>query len=166
MDEETGPKTACLIGSALNGTDAYPHRHGQLRQPGAHQGEPLSAAQPLRQPPVGKGRHAAGLHGADLFAPGRLRLRQSRHRHRRPHDPGRGLRLCPGRRRGDLPDSRDHSGLFQHVGHRQGGPQAIGPLRTRPRPRGPFRIDRRGFVLSEGGGVLVLAAEEMLHAWG
>jgi len=30
----------------------------------------------------------------------------------------------------------------------------------------PFSIDRKGFVLSEGGGVLVLAAEEMLTTYG
>ena len=30
----------------------------------------------------------------------------------------------------------------------------------------PFSIDRRGFVLSEGGGVVVLAAEEVIKAYG
>jgi len=30
----------------------------------------------------------------------------------------------------------------------------------------PFSVDRKGFVLSEGAGVVVLAAEEMIKAYG
>ena len=80
MDAHTAPRTACLIGSALNGTDAYRIAMDNYSQQGPTQGQPLSAAQPVRQPAGGQGRHAARLHRADLFAPGRLRLGQSRHR--------------------------------------------------------------------------------------
>ena len=150
IDNETGPRTACLIGSALNGTDAFRIAMDNYVNRGPLKGQPLPASQFMRQSAGRKSRHSSGVYRADFFAPGRLRFRQLRHRYRRPHDPGRGLRLCPGRRRGHLPDPRDHSGLCQYAGHHQrqpSGPRLSGPHPGIPafqhRPEGNRSFRRR-----------------------
>ena len=121
--------------------DGLPDRFGDQRRrrlpdgdaqfPGAGPAEdqPLSPAQPLRQSPVGEGGDAARVHGTGLFPPGGLRLGQPRHRHRRPHDPRRGLRFRPGRG-GRYPDPpRDHPRVRQHERHDQGPPGGSGVRR-------------------------------------
>jgi 3-oxoacyl-[acyl-carrier-protein] synthase II len=107
MDQETGPRTACLIGSAINGTDAFRIAAGNMRD-----GEPLKVS-PYLLPNL-----CANL--PHLFTPRGLRLGKSRSRHRRPDDPGRRLRLCPGGRRGYAHYARNYSRFCKHERHHQG----------------------------------------------
>ena len=66
---------------------------------------------------------------------------------------------------GHLPGPRDHAGLRQHAGHRLHHP--AGPGVQRPHPGlAPVQHRPQGHVLSEGAGVLVLAAEEALATYG
>ncbi len=149
---ETGPRTACLIGSALNGTDAFRMAMDNYLNRGPLKVSPYLLPNLCANLPAGKAGMHDGLHRADLLPAGGLRLRQPRDRHRGAHDPGRGLRLRARGRGGHLPGPRDHAGIRQHAGHHQRHPAGPGVQRSHPgvaavqhRPQGhdPVR-GRRG----------------------
>ncbi len=165
MDEATSPRTACLVGSALNGSDALraaihdlEHR-GPLRVspyllpnlcanlPSGKAGMLLKFTGPIFSPQgaCASGNHAIGI-GARMIRDGDC-----------------DFVLAGGADAPILPElihgfANMNATIKVHAGDRAAGDPAQASR--------PFSIDRRGFVLSEGAGVLVLAAQEVIQAHG
>jgi len=165
MDEATSPRTACLVGSALNGSDALraaihdlEHR-GPLRVspyllpnlcanlPSGKAGMLLKFTGPIFSPQgaCASGNHAIGI-GARMIRDGDC-----------------DFVLAGGADAPILPElihgfANMNATIKVHAGDRAAGDPAQASR--------PFSIDRRGFVLSEGAGVVVLAAQEVIQAHG
>ncbi len=165
MNSETGPRTACLIGSALNGTDAfriamdnYVNR-GPLKVspyllpnlcanlPSGKAGMLLKFTGPVFSP---QGACASGNHGIGLGA-------------RMIRDGDCDFVLAGGVETCIIPEIiHGFSNMNATIKVREGDRAHEDPTRASR----PFSIDRKGMVLSEGAGVVVLAADEMIDAWG
>lgn len=159
MDEESGPRTACLIGSALNGSDAYRIamdnylRHGPLKVspyllpnlcanlPAGKAGMELGFTGPIVSPQgaCASGNHAIGL-AARMIQAGDCDFALAG-----------GVETC----------------LIPEI--ILGFTNMLATIKVGEKDRAfsdpgqasrPFSLDRKGFVLAEGAGVLVLAAEE------
>jgi 3-oxoacyl-[acyl-carrier-protein] synthase II len=165
MNAETGPRTACLIGSALNGTDAFRVSVNNLREKGALKISPYLLPNLCANLPSGKAGILLGFTGP-IFSPQGACASGN-------HAVGIGARMI---RDGDcdfvLAGGVDMA-LVPELIH--GFENMNATVKMTPKDRAyhdpsqasrPFSIDRKGFVLSEGAGVLVLAAEEMLAAYG
>ena len=165
MDEAIAPRMACLIGSALNGSDALraaihdlEHR-GPLRVspyllpnlcanlPSGKAGMLLKFTGPIFSPQgaCASGNHAIGI-GARMIRDGDC-----------------DFVLAGGADAPILPElihgfANMNATIKVHAGDRA----ANDPVQASR----PFSIDRRGFVLSEGAGVVVLAAQEVIQAHG
>ena len=165
MDETIAPRMACLIGSALNGTDAFraamhdlEHR-GPLRVspyllpnlcanlPSGKAGMLLKFTGPIFSPQgaCASGNHAIGI-GARMIRDGDC-----------------DFVLAGGADAPILPElihgfTNMNATIKVHAGDRAASDPAQASR--------PFSLDRRGFVLSEGAGVVVLAAEEVIKAHG
>ncbi len=165
MDKATSPRTACLIGSALNGSDALrtaihdlEHR-GPLRVspyllpnlcanlPSGKAGMLLKFTGPIFSPQgaCASGNHAIGI-GARMIRDGDC-----------------DFVLAGGADAPILPElihgfANMNATIKVHAGDRAAGDPAQASR--------PFSIDRRGFVLSEGAGVVALAAQEVIQAHG
>lgn len=165
MEASIAPRTACLIGSALNGSDAYraamrdlEHR-GPLRVspyllpnlcanlPSGKAGMLLKFTGPIFSPEgaCASGNHAIGI-GARMIRDGDC-----------------DFVLAGGADAPILPElihgfANMNATIKVHAGDRAAGDPAQASR--------PFSVDRRGFVLSEGAGVVVLAAEEVIKAHG
>ncbi|HOU56419.1 MAG: beta-ketoacyl-[acyl-carrier-protein] synthase family protein [Syntrophaceae bacterium] len=165
MEASIAPRTACLIGSALNGSDAYraamhdlEHR-GPLRVspyllpnlcanlPSGKAGMLLKFTGPIFSPEgaCASGNHAIGI-GARMIRDGDC-----------------DFVLAGGADAPILPElihgfANMNATIKVHAGDRAAGDPAQASR--------PFSIDRRGFVLSEGAGVVVLAAQEVMQAHG
>jgi 3-oxoacyl-[acyl-carrier-protein] synthase II len=165
MDETIAPRMACLIGSALNGSDAFriamhdlEHR-GPLRVspyllpnlcanlPSGKAGMLLKFTGPIFSPQgaCASGNHAIGI-GARMIRDGDC-----------------DFVLAGGADAPILPElihgfANMNATIKVHAGDRS----ALDPAQASR----PFSLDRRGFVLSEGAGVVVLAAEEVIKAHG
>ena len=87
MDERTASRTACLIGSALNGSDAYRVAVHDLEHRGPLRVSPYLLPNLCANLPSGKAGMLLKFTGPIFFASGRLRIGQSCHRHRCAHDP-------------------------------------------------------------------------------
>jgi 3-oxoacyl-[acyl-carrier-protein] synthase II len=164
MNEVTGPKTACLIGSALNGTDAYRVAMDNYVNQGPTKVSPYLLPNLCANLPAGKAGMLLGFTGP-IFSPQSACASGN-------HAIGIGARMI-----------RDGDCDFALVGGVetclipeiiQGFANIWATVKVGPKDRAftdptqasrPFSIDRRGFVLAEGGAVLVLAAEETLHEW-
>jgi len=163
MDESTAPRTACLIGSALNGSDALRiaienyTRHGPLKV------SPYLLPNLCANLPSGKAGMLLGFTGP-IFSPqgacasGNQAI-------------AIGSRMI---RDGDcdfvIAGGVDTCLIPEII---QGFANMWATIKVEPNDRAyddptqasrPFSVDRKGFVLSEGGGALVLAAEEMVEA--
>ena len=163
MDERTGPRTACLIGSALNGSDALRiafenyTRHGPLKVspyllpnlcanlPSGKAGMLLKFTGPIFSP---QGACASANHAIAIGA-------------RMIRDGDCDFVIAGGAETCIIPEII------------QGFANMWATIKVEPEDRAyedptqasrPFSIDRRGFVLSEGGGAVVLAADEMVAA--
>jgi len=153
LDGETGPRTGCLIGSALNGTDSYlkvspyllPNVCANL--PGGKAGMLMGFTGPIFSP---QGACASGNHAIAIGA-------------RMIRDGDCDIVLAGGVETCLVPEII------------QGFSNMLATIKVGPKDRAaedpgqasrPFSIDRRGFVLAEGAGVLVLAAEEVAHSLG
>src|SRR4030042_1071207 len=68
MDPETGPKTACLIGSAINGTDAFRIAMGNMRDGGPLKVSPYLLPNICANLPSGKAGMLLGFTGP-IFSP-------------------------------------------------------------------------------------------------
>jgi 3-oxoacyl-[acyl-carrier-protein] synthase II len=165
MDEVTGPQTACLIGSALNGTDAFRIAMDNYVNHGPTKVSPYLLPNLCANLPSGKASMLLGFTGP-IFSPQSACASGN-------HAISTGAHMI-----------RDGDCDFALVGGVetclvpeiiQGFANMWATVKVGPNDRAyedstqasrPFSIDRRGFVLSEGGGVLVLAAEEKLSSLG
>jgi len=165
MDEKIGPRTACLVGSALNGTDAYRTAMDNYVNRGPLKVSPYLLPNLCANLPAGKSGMLEGFTGP-IFSPQGACASGN-------HAIGIGARMI---RDGDcdvaLVGGVDTC-LIPEIIHGFANMLAtisIGPKDRAFRDPGqasrPFSIDRRGMVLSEGGGVLALAADDIVAAHG
>jgi 3-oxoacyl-[acyl-carrier-protein] synthase II len=165
MDEETGPRTACLIGSALNGTDAYRMAMDNYVNYGPTKVSPYLLPNLCANVPAGKAGMLLGFTGP-VFSPQGACASGN-------HAIALGARMI---RDGDcdfvLAGGVETCLIPEII---QGFANIWATIKVGPKDRAyadpaqasrPFSIDRRGFVLAEGGGVLILAAQEAVQAWG
>ena len=165
MDDQIGPRTACLVGSALNGTDAYRTAMDNFLHRGPLKVSPYLLPNLCANLPAGKSGMLEGFTGP-IFSPQGACASGN-------HAIGIGARMI---RDGDcdvaLVGGVDTC-LIPEIIHGFANMLAtisIGPKDRAFRDPGqasrPFSIDRKGMVLSEGGGVLVLAADDVVAAHG
>jgi 3-oxoacyl-[acyl-carrier-protein] synthase II len=165
IDKETGPRTACLIGSALNGTDSFRIAMDRYVNLGPLKVSPYLLPNLCANLPSGKAGMLLGFTGP-VFSPQGACASGN-------HAIGIGARLI---RDGDcdfvLAGGVDTCLIPEII---QGFANMMATIRIDPNDRAytdptqasrPFSIDRKGIVLSEGAGVVVLAAEERLAAYG
>ncbi len=165
MDKETGPQTACLIGSALNGTDAYRVAMDNYITRGPFKVSPYLLPNVCANLPVGKAGMELGFTGP-IFSPQGACASAN-------HAIGLGARMI-----------RDGECEFALVGGVetclvpeiiQGFANMLATIKVGEKDRAyadptqasrPFSLDRKGFVLAEGAGVLLLASEEKIQSLG
>ena len=165
INRETGPRTACLIGSALNGTDAFRVAMENLKNKGPLKVSPYLLPNLCANLPSGKAGMLFRFTGP-IFSPQGACASGN-------HAVGIGARMI---RDGDcdfvLAGGVDTCIIPELI---HGFANMNATLKVHPGDRAyqdpaqasrPFSADRKGFILSEGAGVLVLAAEEMLSAYG
>jgi 3-oxoacyl-[acyl-carrier-protein] synthase II len=165
MNEETSPRTACLIGSAINGADAFRTAMLHFQERGPLKVSPYLLPNLCANLPSGKAGMLLGFTGP-VFSPQGACASGN-------HAVGIGARMI---RDGDcdfvLAGGADTPILPEiiHGFNNMNATVKILPgdraYNDPARASRPFSIDRRGFVLSEGAGVIVLAAEEMLMRYG
>jgi len=165
IDKDTGPKTACFIGSALNGTDAYRIAMDNYVNKGPYKVSPYLLPNLCANLPAGKAGMLLGFTGP-IFSPQGACASGN-------HAIGIGSRMI---RDGDcdfvLAGGVDTCLIPEII---QGFSNMLATIKVGPNDRAyndptqacrPFSIDRKGIVLSEGAGVIVLAAEDMLSTYG
>ncbi len=159
INAETGPRTGCLIGSALNGTDSYRIAMDNYVNKGPFKVSPYLLPNVCANLPAGKAGMLMGFTGP-IFSPQGACASGN-------HAIGIGARLI---RDGDcdfvLAGGVETCLVPEII---QGFANMLATIKVGPKDRAaedprqasrPFSLDRKGFVLSEGAGVLVLAAEE------
>lgn len=165
MDGETGPRTACLVGSALNGSDALRIAMENYTQKGPLKVSPYLLPNLCANLPAGKAGMQLGFTGP-IFSPQGACASGN-------HAIATGARMI---RDGDcdfvLAGGVDTCLIPEII---QGFANMWATIKIEANDRAfhdprqasrPFSIDRRGIVLSEGGGVLVLAADDRVAALG
>ena len=165
IDQDSGPRTACLIGSALNGTDSFRIAMDRYVNLGPLKVSPYLLPNLCANLPSGKAGILLGFTGP-VFSPQGACASGN-------HAIGMGARMI---RDGDcdfvLAGGVDTCLIPEII---QGFANMMATIRIGPNDRAyddptqasrPFSIDRKGIVLSEGAGVVVLAAEESLAAYG
>jgi 3-oxoacyl-[acyl-carrier-protein] synthase II len=164
IDDETGPRTACLVGSALNGTDAFRTAMDNYIHKGPFKVSPYLLPNLCANLPSGKAGMLLGFTGP-IFSPQGACASGN-------HAIGIGARMI---RDGDcdfvLAGGVDTCIMPEII---QGFSNMLATISIGPNDRAyndpsqasrPFSLDRKGIVLSEGGAVLVLAAEEMISRY-
>ena len=165
MDETIAPRMACLIGSALNGSDAFRIAMHDLEHRGPLRVSPYLLPNLCANLPSGKAGMLLKFTGP-IFSPQGACASGN-------HAIGLGARMI---RDGDcdfvLAGGADTPILPELI---HGFANMNATIKVQPGDRAdcdpaqasrPFSIDRKGFVLSEGAGVIVLAAEEAIKAHG
>lgn len=165
MDETTGPRTACLMGSALNGSDALRIAIENYTQRGPLKVSPYLLPNLCANLPAGKAGMLLGFTGP-IFSPQGACASGN-------HAIAIGARMI---RDGDcdfvIAGGAETCLIPEII---QGFANMWATIKVDPKDRAhddptqasrPFSIDRRGFVLSEGGGAVVLAADEMVGSLG
>ncbi len=165
MTEETGPRTACLIGSALNGTDAYRIAMDNYVNRGPFKVSPYLLPNVCANLPAGKAGMLLNFTGP-IFSPQGACASAN-------HALAIGARMI---RDGDcdfvLAGGVETCIIPEII---QGFSNMLATIKVGPKDRchmdptqasRPFSIDRKGFVLSEGAGVLLLAAEDSIDKLG
>ena len=165
IDNETGPRTACLIGSALNGMDAFRIAMDNYINRGPLRVSPYLLPNLCANLPAGKAGILLGFTGP-IFSPQGACASGN-------YAIGIGARMI---RDGDcdfvLAGGVDTCLIPEII---QGFSNMLATINVSPKDRAfmdptqasrPFSIDRKGIVLSEGAGVIVLASEDMLSAYG
>ncbi len=165
IDARSGPRTACLIGSALNGVDSYRIGMDNYVNRGPFKVSPYLLPNLCANLPAGKAGMLLGFTGP-IFSPQGACASGN-------HAIALGARMI-----------RDGDCDFALVGGVetclvpeiiQGFANMLATIKVGPDDRAnedpaqasrPFSRDRKGFVLAEGAGVLVLAAEEMIASRG
>ncbi len=165
INGETGPKTACLVGSALNGTDAFRVAMNNYLDKGPFKISPYLLPNLCANLPSGKAGMMLDFTGP-IFSPQGACASGN-------HAIGIGARMI---RDGDcdfvLAGGADTC-IMPEIIHGFANMNATVKIVEKDRAyhdptqaSRPFSIDRKGMVLSEGGGVLVLAADEIVQAHG
>jgi len=165
IDEKTAPRMACLIGSAVNGPDAFRVAMHDLEHSGPLRVSPYLLPNLCGNLPSGKAGMLLKFTGP-IFSPQSACSSGN-------HAIGIGARMI---RDGDcdfvLAGGVD-APLLPELIHGFANMNATIKVRPGDRAYGdpaqasrPFSVDRKGFVLSEGAGVVVLAAEELLKVYG
>jgi 3-oxoacyl-[acyl-carrier-protein] synthase II len=165
ITQETGPKTACLIGSALNGTDSFRIAMDNFVNRGPLKVSPYLLPNLCANVPSGKAGIHSGFTGP-IFSPQGACASGN-------YAIGIGARMI---RDGDcdfaLAGGVDMC-IMPEIIHGFANMNATIKIVEKDRAyydptqaSRPFSIDRKGMVISEGGGVLVLAAEETLSVYG
>jgi 3-oxoacyl-[acyl-carrier-protein] synthase II len=165
IDKESGPRTACLIGSALNGTDSFRVAMDRYVNLGPYKVSPYLLPNLCANLPAAKAGILEGFTGP-IFSPQGACASGN-------YAIGIGARMI---RDGDcdfvLAGGVDTCLIPEII---QGFANMLATIKIGPKDRAyadptqasrPFSIDRKGFVLSEGCGVVVLAAEEVLQSHG
>jgi len=165
MTSEIGPRTACFIGSSINGHDAFRIAAENLATKGPNRVSPFLLPNLCANLPSGKASMLLGFTGP-IFSPQGACASGN-------HAMGLGARLI---RDGDvdfvLAGGVD-TPIMPEIIH--GFANMNATIKVRPEDRAytdptqasrPFSADRKGFVLSEGCGVVVLAAEDAIKAHG
>ncbi len=165
VNAETGPRIGCLIGSALNGTDSYRIAMDNYVNRGPFKVSPYLLPNVCANLPGGKAGMMLGFTGP-IFSPQGACASGN-------HAMGIGARMI---RDGDcdfvLAGGVETCLVPEII---QGFSNMLATLKVGPKDRAandptqgsrPFSLDRKGFILSEGAGVLVLAAEDALQAHG
>jgi len=165
IDKDTGPRTACLMGSALNGTDAFRIAMNNYLNNGPLKVSPYLLPNLCANLPSGKAGMLLGFTGP-VFSPQGACASGN-------HAIGIGSRMI---RDGDCDfvlAGGAETCIIPEIIH--GFENMNATIKILPGDRAhddpsqasrPFSIDRKGFVLSEGCGALVLAAEDMLATYG
>lgn len=161
IDSETGPKTACLIGSALNGTDSFRIAMDNYVNRGPLKVSPYLLPNLCANLPAGKAGMLLGFTGP-IFSPQGACASGN-------HAIAIGARMI---RDGDcdfvIAGGVDACLIPEII---QGFANMLATISVSARDRAyndpaqasrPFSIDRKGIVLSEGAGAVVLAADEAL----
>ncbi|MEA3466747.1 MAG: beta-ketoacyl-[acyl-carrier-protein] synthase family protein [Thermodesulfobacteriota bacterium] len=165
MNRKTGPRTACLIGSALNGTDAYRIAMDNYVNRGPFKVSPYLLPNVCANLPAGKAGMLLGFTGP-IFSPQGACASAN-------HAIAMGARMI---RDGDcdfvLAGGVETCIIPEII---QGFSNMLATIKVGPKDRAyddptsasrPFSLDRKGFVLSEGAAVLLLAAEDMIESQG
>ncbi len=165
INAETGPRTGCLIGSALNGIDAYRVAMDNYVNRGPLKVSPYLLPNVCANLPAGKAGMLMGFTGP-IFSPQGACASGN-------HAIGIGARMI---RDGDcdfvLAGGVETCLVPEII---QGFSNMMATVKVGPKDRAaedpsqasrPFSLDRKGFVLSEGAGVLVLAAEGAVRSHG
>ena len=165
MDDRIAPRMACLIGSALNGPDAFRIAMQDLEHRGPLRVSPYLLPNLCANVPAGKAGMLLKFTGP-IFSPQGACASGN-------HAIGLGARMI---RDGDcdfvLAGGADAPILPELI---HGFANMNATIKVHPEDRAysdpaqasrPFSFDRKGFVLSEGAGVVVLAAEELIKAYG
>jgi 3-oxoacyl-[acyl-carrier-protein] synthase II len=165
IDKETGPRTACLIGSALNGADSYRIAMNNYVNEGPFKVSPYLLPNLCANLPSGKAGMLLGFSGP-IFSPQGACASGN-------HAIGLGARMI---RDGDcdfvLAGGVDACLIPEII---QGFANMNATIKISPGDRAhqdptqasrPFSVDRKGIVLSEGAAVIVLAAEDLLSTYG
>lgn len=165
MTPDVAPRTASLIGSALNGHDAYRAAMESLRHFGPNRVSPYLLPNLCGNLPAGKAGMLLGFQGVNFSPQGACASGN--------HAIGLGSRLI---RDGDLDfvlAGGVDTPILPEIIH--GFANMGATIKIKPGDRAyddptlasrPFSGDRRGFVLSEGAGVVVLAAEDVIRSHG
>ncbi|MFC1889559.1 beta-ketoacyl synthase N-terminal-like domain-containing protein, partial [Thermodesulfobacteriota bacterium] len=163
--DEIKPRTACLIGSSLNGSDAYRTATLDLDHYGPNRVSPYLLPNLCANVPSGKAGTLLGFTGPIVSPEGACASGN--------YAIGIGARMI---RDGDcdfvLAGGVD-TPITPEIVHGFENMNATFKLRNGDRAQKdiaqasrPFSMDRKGFVLSEGAAVLVLAADNMLSRYG
>ena len=165
IDKDTGSRTACMIGSALNGIDSFRIAMDNYVNRGPLKVSPYLLPNLCANLPAGKAGMLLGFTGP-IFSPQGACASGN-------HAIGIGARMI---RDGDcdfvLAGGVDTCLIPEII---QGFANMLATISVGPKDRAyddpaqasrPFSIDRKGFVLSEGACALVLAAEETLSVYG
>jgi 3-oxoacyl-[acyl-carrier-protein] synthase II len=165
INDDTGPRTGCLIGSALNGTDSYRIAMDNYVNKGPLKVSPYLLPNVCANLPGGKAGMLLGFTGP-IFSPQGACASGN-------HAIGIGARMI---RDGDcdfvLAGGVETCLVPEII---QGFSNMQATIKVGPNDRAaadpcqasrPFSLDRRGFVLAEGAGVLVLAAEDAAYSLG
>ncbi len=165
IDSDTGPRTACLMGSALNGTDSFRTAMHNLENHGPLKVSPFLLPNLCANLPSGKAGMLLGFTGP-IFSPEGACASGN-------YAIGIGARMI---RDGDIDFALAGGAeycIVPEIVH--GFSNMNATIKILPGDRAfdnpalasrPYSIDRKGMVLSEGAGALVLAADEAVKAYG
>ncbi len=165
INDQTGPRTGCLIGSALNGTDSYRIAMDNYVNKGPYKVSPYLLPNVCANLPAGKAGMLMGFTGP-IFSPQGACASGN-------HAIAVGARMI---RDGDcdfvLAGGVETCLVPEII---QGFANMLATIKVGSKDRAaedptqasrPFSLDRKGFVLAEGAGALVLVAEDALHSLG